>query len=91
MFDDPHSLIADRFLEKLGEAKPPTILAFGAPGSPHSSVGLAIAKVLVKTTFAILLRDYKYTLKPGQRTDYEQTPDHVPASGVLVDSFERRN
>ncbi len=87
MYHDPNTLDIERFA---GNSKPPAMISFGTPGSPHYCVGAAMAKMMVKTTFGTLLRDYTYTLKPGQRTDYDSIPDHIPASGVLVDSFQRR-
>lgn len=83
-------IIIDRFLTREGQPKPPPLLTFGAPGSPHYCIGAALAKLMMKTTFATLLREYKYTLKAGQSRKYQILPDAAPESGVLVDSFRRR-
>ena len=90
VYDNPDTLIADRFTPKRGAAKVPPVLSFGPPGSPHYCVGAPFAKVLMKTTFAILLREYVYELDPKQSRRYRMIPDVVPESGVRVSKFERR-
>ncbi len=90
IYPDPHTIVMDRFLKREGQPKPPALLAFGAPGSPHYCIGALLAKVLMKTTFATLLREYTYKLKPGQTTEYRVIPEPVPKSEVIVNSFQRR-
>ncbi len=76
MYHDPNTLDIERFARNW---KPPGMISFGTLGSPHYCVGAAMAKMMIKTTFSTLLRDYTYTLKPDQRTDYMKMPDHIPA------------
>ncbi len=90
IYPDPHTIVVDRFLKREGQPKPPPVLSFGAPGSPHYCIGALLAKVLMKTTFATLLREYTYKLKPGQTTKYRVFPEPVPKSDVVVNSFQRR-
>ncbi len=90
IYPDPHKIVMNRFLKREGQPKPPPLLSFGAPGSPHYCIGALLAKVLMKTTFATLLREYTYKLKPGQTTKYSVVPEPVPKSEVVVNSFQRR-
>ena len=90
IFSEPHTVKIDRFLKGSGEAKVASMISFGSPGSVHYCIGAAMAKMFVKTTFGTLLRDYVYTLKPGQSTEFTSLPECLPASGLLVDSFKRR-
>ncbi len=90
LYPDPHTLKVDRFHKKQGDSKPPALLAFGAPGSAHYCIGSALAKAMVKCTFATLLREYTYALKAGQTRRYDFIPDAAPSAGVVVDMFKRR-
>lgn len=90
LFDTPEELHVDRFVKKPGAQTPPAVLAFGAPGSPHYCLGAALAKVMMKTTLSVLLREYDMVLEPGQSKKYAIAPDNTPRSKVVVSGFERR-
>ena len=82
IYPQPDTLIVDRFLNKT-----PSILSFGAPGSAHYCIGAAFAKLMMKTTFATLLRHYHYTLDSSQSRKYRIIPESTPQSGVIIDKF----
>ena len=90
IFPSPDEIVIDRFVKYEGKPKPPAVLTFGAPGSPHYCIGAALAKVMMKTTIATLLRDYSYTLDKRQSKEYRSVPDMSPKSGVVLEKFERR-
>ncbi len=91
MYEDPHTLKVDRFVKEKGKTPAPRIFTFGTPGSPHFCLGAALAGVLMKTTFSVLLREYKMELDPRQSREYTLVPEIVPKSKVVVRCFERRN
>ncbi len=92
LYPEPNKIVLERFLKKEGESKtmPPPVLSFGVPGSPHYCIGALFAKVMMKTTFATLLREYHYTLEEGQSRKYKILPESTPESGIVVDRFEKR-
>lgn len=83
----------DRFLEGFSKEKPkpPSIVTFGAVGGVHFCIGSAIAKMVVKTTLAVLVRDYDMTLKQGQSTEFASMPEFKPKSCVLLAGLEPRS
>ncbi len=91
IYEDPHTLKFDRFVKEKGKTPAPRILTFGAPGSPHFCLGAALSGVLIKTTFSVLLREYKMELDPGQSREYALVPKIVPKSKVVVRRFEKRS
>ncbi len=91
LYPDPHKIVVDRFVKKEGKPKPPGILSFGAPGSPHYCIGAALAKVMMKTTMGTLLREYSYVLDKQQTKEYQSVPDISPKSGVVLESFTKRD
>ncbi len=90
MYPDADKLIVDRFVRKPGKPSPPRVVSFGGPGSPHYCLGAALAKVLMKTTFAVLLREYHVEMDPKQSKKYGFIPDETPVSKVVVQKFEKR-
>ncbi len=91
LYPEPHKIIVDRFVKEEGKPKPPSILSFGAPGSPHYCIGAALAKVMMKTTMGTLLRDYSYVLDKQQTKEYRNVPEITPKSGVVLESFKKRD
>lgn len=89
-YPQPNTLKVDRFVPKKGEPPATKILSFGGPGSPHYCLGGALSKVLMKTTFAVLLRNYSIELNPTQSREYYSIPEQVPKSRVVIDEFSRR-
>jgi len=47
--------------------------------------------MMMKVTFASLLREYEYKLDPKQSRNYRQIPDNSPESGVRVIKFQTRS
>lgn len=87
VYENGDQIIPERWLQT---PKPPAVLAFGAPGSAHYCIGASFAKIMMKTTFATLFREYEFGLDPKQSRKYRHLPDHVPESNVVVNNFERR-
>lgn len=92
LFANPEKIDPERWTS---QPKPPALLTFGAPGSPHYCLGATFAKVMFKTAFATLLRRYSYKLNATQSREYqpfETLPldDSVPKSLVLVQQFMER-
>ncbi len=90
LYPEPHKTIVDRFVKEEGKPKPPGILSFGAPGSPHYCIGATLAKVMMKTTIGTLLREYSYVLDEKQTKEYRSVPEMSPKSGVVLESFKKR-
>lgn len=90
-FPNPNTLIPDRFVPKEGTPPANEVLSLGASGSPHYCVGGSLAKILMKTTFAVLLRDYSFVLNPKQSRKYKTLPEQVPKSEVEISTFSQRN
>ena len=88
-YENADNFIIDRFLNK-DVKPPPSIYAFGVPGGAHYCIGAALAKVSVKTTLAVLLRHYEFSLSPKQSKEFIAYPEQRPVSGVIIDSFKRR-
>lgn len=91
MYPDPNVIKIDRFVKKPGEKPAPRVISFGVPGSPHYCLGAALSMVLMKTTFAVLLREYKLELDPNQSRGYAVVPDDSPKSKVIVQSMQKRS
>ena len=91
IYPDPEKIVVDRFVKREGKPKPPGVLAFGVPGTPHYCIGAALAKVMMKTTMGTLLREYSYVLDKKQRKDYRSVPEIAPKSGVVLESFKKRS
>jgi len=62
-------LIPDRWLSR---PKPPAILSFGAPGSAHYCIGAGFAKMMMKVTFATLLRRHQVSKAINSHCDLGQ-------------------
>lgn len=90
MYPEPDKVVVDRFLAKPDEEPAMKNVAFGDPKSPHYCVGAALAKIMMKTTLATLLRNYTLALNPRQSRRYKVFPDMTPASNVEVRSLKRR-
>lgn len=78
VYPDPDTLKIDRFLRSEGERPAPGVIAFGPLVSPHRCLGEGLAKILMRTTLAVLLRKYTMRLDPGQTRKYAVVPDDSP-------------
>lgn len=84
-FHHPDTLDARRFLPGAeGTASPSALLSFGAMGSVHYCVGAALAKTTLKTTLAVLIRNYDIKIVPRTTLDYSTTSEFQPRDGVKV-------
>ncbi len=91
MYPDPDIVKVDRFVKKQGKPSPPRVVSFGGPGSPHYCIGAALSKILMKTTLAVLLREYRLEMDPKQSREYTKVPDEAPKSKVIVTSAWKRS
>lgn len=67
-----------------GPAPAGAILTMGAPGSPHFCLGASLAKMEIKTTIAILLREFDVELLTSSRKDdFQPVPNFKPRSVKL--------
>ena len=81
----------DRFLKQEGKPSVPKVLTFGPPGVPHYCIGSQFAYMLMKTTFAEILRGYTLKLDPAASTEYARVPENIPASKVAIAEIEARD
>ena len=89
-YSNPDSLHLRRFLKE-GDEKPTLpFMAFGAPGTTHYCLGTSLARFVIKTTLATLLRDYQLTLDETQNKEYRNFPTYAPKSGVVIKDFRPR-
>ncbi len=90
-YPDPESFKWDRFLKREGSPPVPRVLTFGPPGGPHFCQGSQFAYLLMKTTFAIMLRDYVVRLDPNASEKYAHYPENIPKSKVAVSEIRLRD
>lgn len=64
-FPHPDAFDSKRFLHTTNPTEvPSSLLSFGSVGGPHFCVGVVLAKIILKTTVAVLLRNYDFKLVP---------------------------
>ena len=85
-FDNADQLKIDRFM---GRDAPMTV-SFGSRGGIHYCLGAALVKVNLKTTLAVLLREYDFELDEQQSRKYVSFPAVQPASGVKIVKCKRK-
>lgn len=86
VFEDPDVFDPYRFMHKArgGRSTPASaILTLGAPGSPHYCLGAGLAKMEIKTTIAVLLREYDAEIVQSGTNDFEAIPIMKPRSVKL--------
>lgn len=84
-FEDSQTLKIDRFMG----SKAPQTVSYGAKGGAHYCIGAALAKINLKTTLAVLLREYELELDTQQTRRYVSFPGVQPASQVRVVKCKR--
>lgn len=89
-FANPDTFKWDRFLMNENSAPVPKVLTFGPPGMVHYCQGWQFAYMLMKTTFAIILREYTLMLDPNASTKYAVFPENLPKSKVAVSVIRPR-
>lgn len=90
VYKNAKQFVVDRFTIQEDKEKPPPILSFGAPGSVHYCIGYALAKLQIKNLLATLLRSYNIKLDESQTRKLQYLPVIEPKSGVIVESFTKR-
>lgn len=89
-YPEPDKLDVTRYMKSGKGSSVPKLLSFGATGSPHYCIGAALARFMVKTTLATLLREYETTLDENQSRKYRAFPSVAPKDRVLLNKFKRR-
>ncbi len=84
---DPAQFDPDRFLRDNREQPPHSFIPYG--GGPRICLGANFAAAEMRLMLALLLRDYDWTLEPGQDLHFRHIPFPRPRSGVRV-RFGRR-
>lgn len=85
-FEDGNKIVMDRF--EGGDTS--KVLAFGSSKGPHYCVGAALAKVSMKVTLCVLLREYDIELDE-QDMGYMSIPENQPREGVRLRKCTRRS
>lgn len=88
IFQDPDDFTPDRFANNPELAR--KVLLFGAPGSPHYCIGASLATVILKTTLAVMIREFDIDVKPWKRRSIKTLPETVPRDGVWVRKCEHK-
>lgn len=89
-FPNGDTLQIDRFVKREGTRPANRILSFGGPGSPHYCLGSALSKIFMKSTIALLLREYDFSLDPEQNRGFRVIPDQCPISKVVLGDLAYR-
>lgn len=89
IFENPETFIPDRFVGKPELAR--KVMVYGAAGSAHYCVGALLATTTLKTTLAVMMRDFVIDVKPWAERSLKTIPDTVPRNGVWLRSCKRKN
>lgn len=82
IFQNADDFIADRFVDNPELVR--KVLAFGAVGSTHYCIGASMAMTVLKTTLAVMLREFDVDVKPWKRRSIKHLPDTQPRDGVWI-------
>jgi retinoid hydroxylase len=88
-FDEPERFDPERFLAPREEDRRTPYAWMGFGGGAHLCVGMGVGQIEIKTVFARLLRQFDFTLVPGQDTSTVFVPVNRPRGGALV-AFTRK-
>lgn len=88
LFPSPEDFIPDRFVDKPEVAR--KVLLFGAVGSAHYCIGASLAITTMKTTLAIMLREFDIEIEPWKRRLLKHIPETQPRNGVWIRSCTRK-
>ena len=86
-FRNADNLIIDRFIGENAD-NPKRVLSWST--GPHICLGQALSMLSIKTTLAVLLRNYGLELKKGQNLSMKALPERGPRSGLQVVKCTRR-
>lgn len=84
VFQNPDEFIPDRFVNKPELAR--KVLMFGAVGSAHYCIGASLAMAVLKTTLAVMIREFDVDVKPWRRRSIKYLPETQPREGVWIRS-----
>lgn len=86
VFDRPDVFDAYRFVPRQDGNQPSvsSVLTFGAPGNPHFCMGAMLAKMEIKVTIALLLRNYDVRLTRDSFDDFVAYPVFKPRKVEFV-------
>lgn len=88
LFEDRDTLVVDRFMG--GQFNSAMNLAFGGVGSRHFCLGASLAKILTRTTLAVLLREFEIEVVPRTSTEYTMSGCVRPKDGLTVMNIRRK-
>ncbi|NVB36278.1 cytochrome P450 [Pseudenhygromyxa sp. WMMC2535] len=82
-YDSPARFDPDRWLDGRCEDLPPfAYIPFG--GGPRSCLGMHFAQLEMHMVLAQLLRDFDWSLVPGQDLRFREVPLPLPRSGLII-------
>lgn len=84
VFQNPDDFIPDRFVNKPELAR--KAFLFGAAGSAHYCIGASLAMATLRTTLAVMIREFDVDVKPWKVRSVTHFPDALPRGGVWVRS-----
>jgi cytochrome P450 len=85
-YPDPHRFDPDRWLSE--QPRPPfSYIPFG--GGPRACIGQHFAQLEMHVLLALLLREFEWTLVPGQDLSFTEIPTPLPRGGLMFDLQKR--
>lgn len=84
VFQNPDEFIPDRFVNNPELAR--KVLMFGGVGSAHYCIGASLAMAVLKTTLAVMIREFEVDVKPWKRRSIKFLPETQPREGVWIRS-----
>lgn len=85
-YADPQRFDPERWL---GEDQPPAFAYIPFGGGPRICLGMHFALLQMHIVLALLLRDYEWSLIPGQDLSFTQIPTPTPRSGLMLELRRR--
>lgn len=89
VFHNPDEFIPDRFVGNADLAR--KVILFGGFGSSHFCAGASLAAVALRTTLAIMLREYDIEIKPLKTKSIKWLPETAPREGVWIRKCARKD
>lgn len=83
-FQNADDFIPDRFIKKPELMR--KALLFGGLGSAHYCIGASLAMANMKTTLAVMMREFDVDVKPWRKRAVRMLPDTQPRDGVWIRS-----
>lgn len=92
VFPNPDQFTLDRFSQNNSQrASPSSLIVFSSHSSPHHCLGANLARMEIKTTLAVLLRDFELDITCPTADEYLIIPHVQPKGGVFATSCRHRH